>query len=87
MTLGCKNHFDFLKVALGSRSEWALWSNCALVFLDCPQLSVGLDLARGPTEANLRGLMIINLALNLAGSPPIFRSGPKGANYVICGLR
>ena len=60
-----------------------------LVDLECCPIVSWLDLARGPAEANLRLLMIINLPLNLAkgGEGAIFRSGPKGANYVICGLR
>ena len=60
----------------------------------CYPIVSWLDLARGPAEANLRLLMIINLPLNLAEGEeeegeggPIFRSGPKGANYVISGLR
>ena len=74
----------------------SIWSNCALCFylvllVDrvCYPIVSWLDLARGPAEANLRLLMIINLPLILAkgGKGPIFRSGPKGANYVISGLR
>ena len=77
-----KNSLDSFWIDVIARDpNRSIWSNCALCFylvllVDrvCYPIVSWLDLARGPAEANLRLLMIINLPLNLA-------KGREGGNF------
>ena len=73
----------------------SIWSNCALCFYlvllvdrvlpNCQLARFGARAGGGQSSAADDHKSALKSGQGEGG--PIFRSGPKGANYVICGLR